>query len=100
MATAKQAQQTLTVTNPISDREGDQMYREFFGRGENKYGIYPPAWNPKYGRAPLLGVVYADNEFLAAKLAYDRGISPSQCLTPRVKLLGTSKKIAEAQPSA
>jgi len=78
------------------DREGEQMYRDFFGRGENKYGVYPPVWPTKYGKPPLLGIIYADNEFLAAKLAYDRGMSPSQCLAPRIKLLGSPKKVAES----
>lgn len=88
------------VTNPTHayDREAEQQYREFFGRGENKYGIYPPAWCSSYGKPPQIGIVYADNEFLAEKLAYDRGMVPSQCLPPKIKLLGAAKKVAE--PSA
>lgn len=86
-----------TTERTAYDRSSEQAYREFYGRGENKYGVYPPSWSPKYGKAPLIGIVYADNEFLAEKLAYDRGMSPSQCLSPRIKLLGSSKKVAEPQ---
>lgn len=81
-----------TDTNALSPRELNLQYREFFGPGENKYGIYPPAWNPIYGRAPLIGIVYADNEFLAEKLAYDRGMSPSQSLPPKIRFLGAVKQ--------
>ena len=68
--------------------EEDQQYREFFGEGENKYGIFPPIWKAKWGKAPMLGIVRADNEFLAEKLAYDRGLNPCPSLPPKIKFLG------------
>lgn len=72
-----------------------QQYREFFGRGEYKYAIYPSYWDEKkWGKAPMLGIVNADNEFLAERLAYDRGILPTpfNCtFQPRFKNLGQVK---------
>lgn len=64
-------------------------YRQFFGRGENRYLIYPSYWPRGWGIPPLLGVVQADNEFLAERLAYDRGIlSPHNCtFQPKFKLI-------------
>ena len=83
----------MTHTNPAfrkaaNNNEAEQQYREFFGEGENKYGIWPPIWDPKWGKPQMQGIVYADNEFLAEKLAYDRGFSPCPSLPPVVKLLG------------
>lgn len=64
-------------------------YRQFFGRGENRYVIYPSYWAKTWGQPPVLGVVQADNEFLAEKLAYDRGLlNPHNCtFQPKFKLL-------------
>lgn len=53
------------------------LYRQFFGRGRNKYEVYPDYWSKTWGPIPRLGVVYADNEFLAEKIAYDCGILPT-----------------------
>jgi hypothetical protein len=54
-----------------------QMYREFFGRGKNRYQVYPDNWPKNWGPTPLLGVVYADDEFLAERVAYDCGVLPT-----------------------
>ena len=77
---------------PLTPRELENQYRTFFGNGTEKYAIYAPGWGKKLGRAPLLGIVYADNEFLAEKLAYDRGITPSPNLKPKIKHLGSVKR--------
>lgn len=53
------------------------LYREFFGNGQNKYLIFPDYWPKKWGNPPLLGIVWADNEFLAERIAYDRGVLPT-----------------------
>lgn len=75
-----------------STQETEYFYRKFFGRGENKYGIYPPGWSENlYGRSPMLGIVYADDEFLAEKVAYDRGLVPGS-MPPVVKLLGAARR--------
>jgi hypothetical protein len=71
------------------------QYRNFYGRGEFRYGIFPSYWKDSWGRAPLLGIVFADNEFLAEKLAYDRGYLPSPCnctFRPKIKNLGPIRK--------
>lgn len=76
----------------FTDQEAEYSYRKFFGRGENKYGVYPPGWSEAlYGRAPMLGMVFADDEFLAEKVAYDRGISPS-AVPPVIKFLGPARR--------
>jgi hypothetical protein len=78
-----------------SDQEAAYNYRNFFGRGENKYAVYPPSWNEQwYGRAPMLGMVFADDEFLAEKAAYDRGLVPGS-MPPVVKLLGPVRRTTE-----
>lgn len=79
----------------FSDQEASYNYRKFFGLGDNRYGIYPPGWSEqRHGKAPMLGIVFADDEFLAEKTAYDRdlyrGTTP-----PVVKLLGPVKRTAE-----
>jgi hypothetical protein len=69
-----------------------QQYRAFIGRA-NKYAVYPSYWAKSWGQAPLLGVVTADNEFLAERAAYDRGIlNPANCtFRGKFKLLQPSK---------
>ena len=70
--------------------EGDTKYRQFFGRGENRYAVLPSYWAKTWGPVPLLGTVYADNEFLAERIAYDKGIiSPHNCtFQAKIKLIG------------
>lgn len=72
-----------------------QQYRTFFGKGEYKFAIYPSYWKDSWGKSPLLGIVHADNEFLAERLAYDRGILPTpfNCtFQPKIKNLGPVNK--------
>lgn len=81
-------------TPPEEARELESLYRSFYGRGEFKFGIYPSFWKDSWGRAPLLGIIYADNEFLAERLAYDRGVLPSpfNCtFQPKIKNLGPNR---------
>jgi len=81
-----------------AQKEAEQFahnqYRNFFGRGEFKFAFYPSYWKDSWGRAPLLGIVFADNEFLAERLAYDRGVLPSafNCtFQPKIKNLGPGR---------
>jgi len=64
----------------------EAQYRAFMGRS-NRYAIYPDHW--PWGQAPLLGIVVADSEFLAERVAYDRGIlSATNCsFGPKIKLI-------------
>lgn len=79
----------------FSDQEAARNYRDFFGQGANKYGIYPPGWSEqRYGRAPMLGIVHADDEFLAEKTAYDRDLYRGST-SPVVKYLGPAKRAVE-----
>ena len=82
-----------TEYKPKTYADGYQIqYKDFYGRGDKKYGVYPPMWDDKHGNPPLLGIVFADNEFLAERLAYDRGLSPCQSLPPKLRFLGQVKK--------
>lgn len=84
-----------------SDKEHEAAltarYKQFFGRGENRYMIYPDYWKESWGKAPLLGIVFADNEFLAERLAYDRGIlNPNnRSFGARIKNLGPNRNIPQ-----
>ena len=72
----------------------NQQYKEFFGKGEFRFAIYPSYWKGAWGKPPLLGIVNADDEFLAERLAYDRGILPTpfNCtFGPKFKNLGPVK---------
>jgi hypothetical protein len=52
-------------------------YRNFYGSGKFKYFIYPDDnWNPKWGKKPLLGTVYADEPFFAVRESYSKGLVP------------------------
>ena len=53
-------------------------YRNFYGPGKFKYAIYPDnGWDIKrWGQKPLLGYVYADDEFYATREAYTKGLAP------------------------
>lgn len=68
--------QAPTQEEPNYAKEAS-LYRNFFGRGKNKYQVFPDYWPKAWGQAPLLGVVYADDEFLAERVAYDNGILPT-----------------------
>lgn len=72
------------------------QYKEFYGRGEFRFAFYPSYWKDSWGRAPLLGIVAADNEFLAERLAYDKGVLPSafNCtFQAKIKNIGPNKKV-------
>lgn len=53
-------------------------HKNFYGPGKFKYFIYPDGnWDTKkWGPAPLLGTVYADEEFYAIREAYGKGLVP------------------------
>lgn len=70
--------------------EADISYRNFFGKGARRYAIYPSYWKGSWGKVPLLGIVAADDEFLAERLAFDKGILPGpyNCtFKPRMELI-------------
>ena len=76
------------------EKEAFLNYRNFFGPGDNKYAVYPSYWKDSWGKKPILGIVFADNEFLAEKLAYDIGILPTpfNCtFQPNIVYLGANK---------
>ena len=50
--------------------------RNFYGSGKYKYEIYPDHWKKSWGEEPMLGIIYADEEFYAIREAYSRGLLP------------------------
>lgn len=46
-------------------------------RGYGKFLIYPDSgWKKEWGQKPLLGIVFANDEFYAVREAYTEGIVP------------------------
>lgn len=80
---------SLSDTQVFEDPD-ELRYREFFGRGEFRYAITPDFWKGSWGKPPILGIVAADNEFLAERIAFDKGIlNPYNCtFKPKFKNLG------------
>lgn len=62
---------------PSAPRENG-AFHEFFGYGKFKYKIFPGAgWDrKKWGDAPYLGTVYANDEFYAIRMAYSKNLAP------------------------
>lgn len=96
-----EAQKIAPTPAPLVSYDKEQalvgriMYREFFGRGEHRFAIYPDSgWKASWGKPPLLGIVSADDEFLAEKLAYDRGMAnPNNCsFGLKIKKIGPNSK--------
>jgi hypothetical protein len=48
--------------------------RSFYGPGKYRFAIYPDYWKEAWGKKPLLGFVWADDEFYAEREAYNRGL--------------------------
>lgn len=84
---------SLTSEKEISSFN-EAQYRQFYGRGDNRYAIYPDNWKEIWGKPPLLGIISADNEFLAERLAFDRGmLNPNNCtFKPKIKNIGPNRK--------
>jgi hypothetical protein len=63
--------------------------RSFYGTGKFKWAVYPDYWKSKWGEPPLLGHVYADNEFCAEREAYNRGLlTLNYTIRPKPVLIG------------
>lgn len=60
--------------NKQSTTERTFKPRGFYGHGKNKYAIYPDYWKKEWGQKPLLGYVWADDEFYAVREAYSKGL--------------------------
>jgi hypothetical protein len=70
-------------------------YRNFYGPGKFKYFVYPDGgWDPKWGRKPLLGTVYADEPFYAVREAYTKGLAP---VNGTFGLIALKEKLDEGQ---
>lgn len=69
--------------------------RSFYGPGKFKWAIYPDYWKDKWGPKPVLGTVYADDEFIAEREAYNKGL-----LTVNFTFKPEPVKIGVAKPRA
>lgn len=88
------SEQEVSLEFSVDSKEAKTQYRNFFGRGDFRFAFYPSYWAQSWGKPPLLGIVNADNEFLAEKLGYDLGILPSpfNCTFQyKIKNLGPSR---------
>ena len=68
-------------------------YRNVYGSGKFKWAIYPDYWKLSWGQKPMLGIIYADDEFYAEREAYSKGLMPVN-FTVRPQAV----KIGEAKP--
>lgn len=94
MLTSKEVSGDSIQFVELSDRDLNILYREFYGKGSNRFAFYAGSgWKSEWGTAPMFGIVVADDEFLAERLAYDRGlINPFNCtFRYRIKNLGPVK---------
>jgi hypothetical protein len=63
---------TKSIVNPPSHTP--YRSRSFYGHGKYRWAIYPDYWKEKWGKRPLLGHVWADDEFYAVREAYNKGL--------------------------
>ena len=67
--------------------------RSFYGPGKFKYAVYPDYWKDSWGQKPLLGHVWADDEFYAVREAYSRNLlTTNYTFGPKVVKLYLSKQ--------
>ena len=69
----KQEHQRRFFNKDRRPRGSNKAY-SFYGGGKFKWAIYPDYWKQKWGAVPLLGYVYADDEFYAVREAYNQGL--------------------------
>lgn len=58
----------------IDKPEVPRRPRSFYGPGKYKWAIYPDYWPKRWGQKPMIGYVFADDEFYAKREAYNRGL--------------------------
>ena len=70
----------VNTAQKTQQKTGYYGYRNFYGPGNFLYAIYPDdGWSKKWGPKPLLGHVYADDEFYAAREAHSKKLAPVNC---------------------
>lgn len=57
-----------------AERPFRKPFRSFYGSGKFKFAIYPDYWKDTWGQKPLLGYVWADDEFYAVREAYSKNL--------------------------
>ena len=66
--------------------------------GKYRWAVYPDYWKDSWGRKPLLGYVFADDEFYAVREAYNRGLlTVNFTFEPEVVNLGPARMREPAQ---
>jgi hypothetical protein len=67
-------------------------YRNVYGSGKFKWAIYPDYWKQSWGQKPMLGIIYADDEFYAEREAYSKGLLPVNfTIRPHAVKIGEAK---------
>jgi len=69
------AHSSTHATNQTTAHE-EPRYRNVYGSGKFKWAIYPDYWKQSWGNKPMLGIIYADDEFYAEREAYSKGLLP------------------------
>lgn len=60
--------------------------------GKYRWAVYPDYWKEKWGKRPLLGYVFADDEFYAVREAYNKGLlTVNFTFEPEVVNLGPAR---------
>lgn len=77
---------------PSSYNPEVKKVRNVYGSGKFRWAVYPDYWKEKWGRKPLLGYVFADDEFYAEREAYSRGLlHVNFTIRPEVVNVGVAK---------
>jgi hypothetical protein len=78
--TVKEYEEEFSFSEKEDGLMAAAQYKFFFGKGKYRFLIIPDYWKENWGRPPTFGTVNADDEFLAQRLASDRGlINPYNC---------------------
>ena len=64
----------METTIVVKQEEAPRKQRSVYGTGKFKWAVYPDFWKKAWGPKPLLGYVYADDEFYAKRESYNRGL--------------------------
>lgn len=76
----------MTETTKVVPRKKPQS---LYGRGQYKWEVTPDYWKLSWGEKPVLGHVYADDDFYAKRIAYDKGLLPyNYTFGPEVRNVG------------
>lgn len=80
------------MTNVQTSTEKPVRKPSFYGPGKFRWAVYPDFWPERWGRKPLLGFVFADDDFHATREAYNRGLLiQNRTFEPEVVCVGEAR---------